>query len=98
MDTEDQVPVEELIVLRYAAGESGPKVAAALQVPISFVYSTLHQNGVQIRSQADAYRQRDRRIRQMDRDGFPQAEIARVAGISRQRVHQIIKQGDRDGE
>jgi len=98
MEAEDQVPVEEQIVLRYTAGESGPALAVALKVPLSFVYSTLHENRVQIRSQADAFRQRDRRIRQMDRDGFPQAEIARVAGISRQRVHQIVKQGDRDDE
>ena len=39
--------------------------------------------------------ERNQHVINLDKLGVPQAEIARQLGISRQRVNQIIKKGDK---
>lgn len=84
------------IVDRYLGGESGPAIARELGISFAYVYDVLDLEGVPRRRggvDPTKLEKRDHAVRDMHRDGFDQAHIARSLGVSRQRVHQIINKG-----
>lgn len=89
------------IAARYVRGESGVTIAREMKVPRSRVYAVLDAQGLPRRNRGglpperqNEQRERNEAIRNMHKDGFDQAAIARAFGVSRQRVHQIVRDHD----
>lgn len=103
-DFDPALDFELEIAARYVRGESGVTIAREMKVPRSRVYAVLEAQGLPRRNRGglaperqNEQRERNLAICNMHKDGFDQAAIARAFGVSRQRVHQIIRNHDSTG-
>ena len=82
----------EEIIAMYEAGASTLRLARQYGVNQGYVAAFLHGAGITLRAAGrHAPEGRDERIHELHRRGFSLAEIARQAGLTRQRVHQLLK-------
>jgi len=86
---------EARIIARYTAGEAAKTIADEMGLPTLRILRFLRRNGVPIRPRRGmaAQRARNADILRLRDEGYSMVQIGEAMGVSKQRIHQIVKRG-----